>query len=248
MGKILIETNNLLKIYGERTITNNISTTIYDKDFTVIMGSSGSGKSTLLYLLSGLENPTSGSVFYDQKDIVTFKENETASFRRKTVGFIFQAMHLVPTINILENLMVPGGLVTRDHRRLKEHAIGLLHKLKVEQHANKFPSQLSGGEQQRVAIARAMINQPKVLFADEPTGALNSKQSENVLDLLSKLHNEGQSIVMVTHDIKAATRATRLLFLKDGSIDGDISLPPYQSDNHRHREETIFNFLKQKGW
>jgi len=248
MNKSIIKTDGLLKVYGERSVTNNLELSIYDKDFTVIMGSSGSGKSTLLYLLSGLETPTSGSIFFNQQDIVTFSEKETADFRRKTVGFIFQAMHLVPSITILENLLVPGGLVHKTHKLLKARAIELLNKLEVSQHSNKYPSQLSGGEQQRVAIARAMINQPKVLFADEPTGALNSKQSENVLDLLSNLHKDGQSIVMVTHDIKAATRATRLLFLKDGSIDGMLSLPPYHTDNLDQREETIFKFLKQKGW
>ncbi|MFP4078910.1 MAG: ABC transporter ATP-binding protein [Candidatus Izemoplasmataceae bacterium] len=248
MEDAIIKTEKLYKTYGERPITNHVDLTIHRSDFTVIMGSSGSGKSTLLYLLSGLETPTSGRVSYGGTNIVSLSEKATAEFRRKRMGFVFQAMHLVPSISVLENLMVPGGLVESDRKSLRSRAIALLEKLGVDAHVDKYPATLSGGEKQRVAIARAMINTPEVLFADEPTGALNSKQGENVLDLLAKLHKEGQSVVMVTHDIKAATRATRIVFLNDGCIDGTLRLPPYEPAKRSQREETIFTFLKQKGW
>lgn len=248
MSKTLIRTNDLMKSYGQRVITNKVNVSIYKDDFTVIMGSSGSGKSTLLYLLSGLEDPSSGDVLYGEQNIVSLNEKDTALFRRNSVGFVFQAMHLVPSITILENLLVPGSLIERNRSLLKDRALKLLAKLQVDDHQDKYPSQLSGGEQQRVAIARAMINQPNLLFADEPTGALNSKQGENVLDLLTELHQDGQTVVMVTHDIKAASHATRILFLRDGSIDGTLTLPPYDKKERENREEMIFHFLKQKGW
>lgn len=243
-----IKTEALVKSYGKRIITNHVNLEIHERDFTVIMGSSGSGKSTLLYLLSGLETPDDGAVMIGKVNMAGLSEKEVAHFRRKTVGFVFQAMHLVPTISVLDNITVPGRLLPHQTQALKARAHALLEKFDVDDHAFKYPSQLSGGEQQRVAIARALINKPTFLFADEPTGALNSHQSNNVLDVLTTIHQEKQGVVMVTHDIKAAARATRLLFLKDGQLDGELSLPPFEHHRNSERENTIFNFLKEKGW
>ncbi len=245
----IIETKDLCKDYQHVRVTKNLDLSIYDGDFTVIMGASGSGKSTLLYLLSGMEKASSGEVKFLDTIFTSDVSDHTLSHVRKFhMGFVFQAMHLVPTLSVFENVTVPRSLTIKDKPKLKEKATSLLESFDVFTHAHKYPRELSGGEQQRVAVARALINAPKVLFADEPTGALNSSSSEQVLNLLSRLHHEGQSIVMVTHDLKAAARASRIIFLVDGRVDGELRLKPYLEDDLKTRQATIFNFLKAKGW
>lgn len=233
------EINNIIK---------NMDLELYDEDFTVIMGSSGSGKSTLLYSLSGMDRVTTGKVYFDGQDITSMKEKELSNLRKNKFGFVFQGINLIPNLNVYENISSPTYKTELNKKEVKERVDSLLDKMELTSQKSKFPNQMSGGQRQRVAICRALVNNPKVLFADEPTGALNSSQGENVLDIFTKIHEEGQAVVMVTHDLKAAIRGNRILYIRDGRIDGELTLPEFGSDNLKEREETVYKFLKAKGW
>lgn len=252
MNRTVIKTKDLCKTYvsdGEGfNALKNVNVEIYEKEFTVIMGSSGSGKSTLLYLLSGMDGITSGDVVFDGVSIKNFKEKNMAMFRRNSIGFVFQAMNLVPDLTLFENIAITGYITGKNKSSVNKKAEKLLNLMDIGEQKNKYPSEVSGGQKQRAAIARALINSPKVVFADEPTGALNSSQGENVLDIITDLNLKGQTIVMVTHDMKAAVRADRLLFIKDGRIDGDVKLDKYSKDKKEEREKMIFSYLNEKGW
>ncbi|MDE6724418.1 MAG: ABC transporter ATP-binding protein, partial [Ruminiclostridium sp.] len=188
---------------GQVHVLSHIDLELYENDFTVIMGASGSGKSTLLYALSGMDRATSGEVIYSGKDIVKMKEKELARLRYTDFGFIFQQMHLVSNLTLFENVAVSGYLnKSRSAAEVRKRADKLLEQMSVAHIKNHLPTQVSGGEQQRCAVARAVINSPKVLFADEPTGALNRKNTSEVLNLLTELNSEGQSVLMVTHDMR----------------------------------------------
>lgn len=252
MNRILIKTTNLCKTYvsdgqGFNAI-KNMNIEIYEKDFTVIMGSSGSGKSTLLYLLSGMDSITSGDVMFDGININGFKEKDMAEFRRKSVGFVFQAVNLVSDLTLFENIAITGYIADKNKNDVNRKAVNLLRLMDMEEFKDKYPSQVSGGQMQRAAVARALINSPKVLFADEPTGALNSSQGNNVLDVMTDINNNGQTVVMVTHDLKAAVRANRILFIRDGRIDGDLKLDRYVKEKKEEREKMIYSYLSEKGW
>ena len=215
----------------------------------MIMGASGSGKSTLLYSLSGMDRATAGSVTYGGEDIVTMKEKRLAKLRHTDFGFIFQQMHLVSNLTMFENVAVSGYLnKNKTAAEVKERVEELLEQMGISHIKTHLPSQVSGGEQQRCAIARAVINNPKLLFADEPTGALNRKNTKEVLNLLTKLNQSGQSILMVTHDMKAALRASRLLYIADGNIIGELSLPPYNPDDEKSREAQVNAWLNSMEW
>ena len=216
---------------------------------TFILGASGSGKSTLLYALSGMDRATAGAVLYREKDLVTMKERELARLRHTEFGFIFQQMHLVSNLSLFENIAVSGYLnKEKTTAQVKERTEALLARMGITEVKTHLPSQVSGGEQQRCAIARAVVNEPRVLFADEPTGALNRKNTTEVLGLLTDLNRDGQSIVMVTHDMRAALRATRLLYLEDGKIIGELSLPPYDSEEEKSRETQVNAWLSSMKW
>ncbi|MCX8132192.1 MAG: ABC transporter ATP-binding protein [Clostridia bacterium] len=252
MKNAIMKTNNLCKTYvsdGEQFhAIRNMNLEIFEKDFTVIMGSSGSGKSTLLYLLSGLDSVTAGEVWFEEKRVDALNERKTAQFRRKNIGFIFQAINLVPNLSLLENITITGYLAEKDRKKVDERAKELLKIMGLGDQVNRLPSQVSGGQQQRAAIARGLINSPQILFADEPTGSLNSSQGQNVLDILTGINSKGQTIVMVTHDIKAACRADRIIFIKDGRIGGDLRLEKYSESSLEKREKEIFSYLTEKGW
>ena len=234
---------------GQLHIISNIDMELYDGDFTVVMGASGSGKSTLLYALSGMDRATSGSIVYEGMDLVTLKEKKLAELRHTDFGFVFQQMHLVSNLTIFENIAVTGYLnksvsAKETDKRVDE----LLEKMNISHIKTHLPSQVSGGEQQRCAIARAVVNKPRLIFADEPTGALNRKNSGDVLDLLTKLNREGQSILMVTHDVRAAARASRILYLSDGKILGDMTLAPFREEDIKSREAQINAWLTSLEW
>ena len=252
MTKTILTTNDLCKTYltdGEAVhAIKNINLDIYEGDFTVIMGSSGSGKSTLLYLLSGMEDTTSGRVCVGDTIVNELSEDKLSVFRRKKIGFVFQGINLVPNLSIMENVVLPGYLVEKNKHRVDERAVELLSLVGLEEQCLRLPSQISGGQQQRGAIARALINSPDILFGDEPTGALNSQQGHNILNVFTELNLKGQTIIMVTHDVKAACRADRILFIKDGRIDGDIRLDKYAEEAIAKREKTIYDYLTEKGW
>lgn len=252
MSKYIIKTRGLCKsfILGKTSnnVLKNIDLNIYKGDFTVIMGSSGSGKSTLLYSISTMDNPTAGEVELLGKDISNMKEKEASIIRNKDISFIFQSINLLHDLSVKENITYNGYLNNKDKKSVNEKANELMKKLDIKSIENKYPSEISGGQQQRVAIARALINNPKIIFGDEPTGALNSSTGEKVLDILTELNNARQSIVMVTHDIKAASRGNRLIYLKDGRVDGELVLDKYNKENGKEREEKIFKFVNSKGW
>ncbi|MGX4599555.1 ABC transporter ATP-binding protein [Faecalimicrobium sp. JNUCC 81] len=231
--------NNVLK---------NINLDIYEGDFTVIMGSSGSGKSTLLYSISTMDNPSAGSAWLLGKDITNLSEKEATVIRNKDISFVFQSINLLHDLTVKENITYTGFLNNKDKKSVNKKADELINRLELKDIENKYPSEISGGQQQRVAIARSLINSPKVIFGDEPTGALNSSTGKKVLDILTELNNEGQSIVMVTHDLKAAARASRLIYLKDGRIDGDLDLGKFNEKDLEGREEKIFEFIRERGW
>lgn len=234
---------------GQLHILSNIDLDLYKGDFTVIMGASGSGKSTLLYALSGMDRATAGQVYYNEKDLVAAKEKELSVLRHTDFGFIFQQMHLVSNLSLLENVLVSGYLnKNKTAAEVKERAEKLFTQMNISHIKTHLPSQVSGGEQQRCAIARAVINDPKLLFADEPTGALNRKNTTEVLNLLTELNTDGQSVLMVTHDMKAALRATRLLYLEDGKITGELELPPYRKDEEKSRETQVNAWLSSLEW
>lgn len=249
----IIKTKGLAKSFANGGIQNHvlrqIDLEIYEGDFTVIMGSSGSGKSTLLYALSGMDRPTFGDIILNGKAIENMKEKELAIMRRENVGFVFQQMHLVSNLTLYENVCVSGYLKkNRKAKEVHDRADALLKRVGVYEEKDRLPSQVSGGQCQRAAIARALINEPKIMFADEPTGALNSGTGRKVLDLLTGLNQEGQNVLMVTHDVKAATRANRIIYLHDGQISGEMSLEPYTAEQEKYRERQILSFLEAKGW
>lgn len=252
MKNVIIETKSLCKSFvsdGEvNNVIKNMNLKLYKEDFTVIMGASGSGKSTLLYMLSGMEKVTSGNVFLDNEDISNLTEKDMSSIRKSKIGFVFQGINLIPELSIYENILSPTYKTGIDRKEIDKKIDSLLNKVQLKGHEKKFPSQLSGGQRQRCAICRALINSPNILFADEPTGALNSSQSENVLDIFSKIHAEGQAVVMVTHDLKAALRGNRIIYLKDGRIDGDLSLDEFNKENVEEREKKVYKFLNERGW
>lgn len=244
--------SNLCKTFSNgkvmQHVLRNLNIEIKEGDFTVIMGSSGSGKSTLLYTLSGMDTPSMGNVWYGQEDIAKYSNDKRAVFRREHCGFIFQQMYLSDTMSVMDNILVCGLLTKKKPKEVAQRAKELLEAVGLSDGCyNKFPSQLSGGEAQRVAIVRSLINQPQIIFADEPTGALNSTHATQVLDVLTTVNEKGQSIIMVTHDQKTARRANRILYLKDGVIIDELTLGKYKvNDTKRH--ELLQQFLVQMGW
>ncbi len=232
----------------QQHVLKNLNITIHKGDFTVIMGNSGSGKSTLLYTLSGMDRPTLGNTCINGEDVSKYSNDKLAVFRRKNCGFVFQQNFLNDTMSVLDNIMVSGLLTCKNRKTIAERAKSLLLRAGLSEEVfHKYPTQLSGGEAQRVALIRGIINSPAILFADEPTGALNSSNTTNVLDILTDLNEQGQTIVMVTHDVRAARRGNRVLYLKDGVILDEINLGKYVSkDGERH--EKLKHFLNEMGW
>lgn len=253
MKNTILSAKGLCKSFAHNGVQNHILSgldiDIYEGDFTVIMGASGSGKSTLLYALSGMDRATGGQVIYNGNDIVKMSENSLARLRHGDFGFIFQQMHLVSNLSLFENVAVPGYLnKAASAEEVNSRAEELLEKMGISHIKTQLPSQCSGGEQQRCAIARAVINSPKLLFADEPTGALNRKNTTEVLNLLTDLNTGGQSILMVTHDARAALRATRIIYIADGAVIGDIELPPYTAETEKSRETQVNAWLASMEW
>lgn len=252
MEQVVLEAKDLCKTYSNgkvmQHVLKNLNIQIKEGDFTVIMGSSGSGKSTLLYALSGMDTPTLGEVRFHDQNITSYSNDQLAIFRRKHCGFVFQQMYLNDTMSVLDNILICGLLVQKNKKDVIRYAKELLSKVGLNEECyHKFPTQLSGGEAQRVAIVRALINHPEVVFADEPTGALNSTNAVHVLDVMTKLNEEGQSIVMVTHDMKTARRANRILYLKDGVIVDELLLGAYVKDDPK-RHQDLRDFLLRMGW
>jgi putative ABC transport system ATP-binding protein len=217
----VVEANNITKTYtiGEREICvlDNVSLSVAGGEFLVVEGSSGSGKTTLLSLLSGLDKPSSGRVLLEGRDITDSSEDDLAPLRNEFIGFVFQSFHLVPSLTALENVMFPAEL--KHDPRAHDKAADLLQRVGLQQRSDNYPHQLSGGEMQRVAMCRAVINNPKIIFADEPTGNLDTENGKAVLDLLLEFQRESRTtLVLVTHSIDIARIADRMIILKDGRI------------------------------
>lgn len=253
MTKVIIKTEKLCKTFSsggiQQHVLKNLDISLMEGDFTVIMGSSGSGKSTLLYAISGMDKPTLGEIDFGGKNLSKFNNDQLAIFRRNNCGFIFQQIYLLDNMSVLDNVLASGLLVNKNKRELIQKAKELLIQVGINENAwFKFPTQLSGGEAQRVGIVRALINNPRILFADEPTGALNSASSDSVLGILTNENRNGQSIVMVTHDIKTALRGNRIIYLRDGVICGDLQLGAYGEKENIERHEKLKAFLAEMGW
>ena len=230
-----------------RVILADVDVEIRAGEFAVIMGPSGAGKSTLLYAMSMMDRPDAGQVLLDGQDLTAMKETQLSVVRSRSLGFVFQQTHLVSYLTLRENVAVAGYLcqaTAEADRRTDE----LLSQMGVGDAADRLPGDVSGGEAQRAAVARAVVNKPKVLFADEPTGALNRSSTEEVLSLFTRLNEAGQTILMVTHDAHAAARGSRVLYLEDGRIIGEKPLGPWVSDAAREREQMLGEWLTDLRW
>ena len=247
MKEAILSGKKITKSFGDNIVLHGIDISLFAGDFTVIMGASGSGKSTLLYALSGMDRVSGGQVIYRGRDITTASEKELTHLRSQAFGFVFQRTHLISNLTLGENIRMAGLIGSLSEKESRQRADALITRMNLDGAKDRLPSQVSGGEAQRAAVARAVINTPALLFADEPTGALNRANSEEVLNLLTSLHAEGQSILLVTHDKEAALRGNRILYLEDGAIIGELTLPDYDGRD-RVREEKLSAFLEGLGW
>lgn len=220
----ILEVNSVKKIYTTRFGGNqvqalsNVSFSVEEGEYVAIMGESGSGKTTLLNILAALDKPTNGEVVLDGKSINNIKEKEISAFRRDNLGFVFQDFNLLDTFSIKDNIFLPLVLARKEYGEMKERLHPIAKKLGISDILEKYPYEVSGGQKQRAAVARALITNPKLILADEPTGALDSRATDSLLKLFKEINKEGQTILMVTHSTKAASHASRVLFIKDGEV------------------------------
>lgn len=220
----ILEVNNLKKVYTTRLGGNqvealkNLSFSVEEGEYVAIMGESGSGKTTLLNILAALDKPTGGQVILNGKNIVDIREKEISAFRRENLGFVFQDFSLLDTFNLKDNILLPLVLKGVPYREMNQKLMPVAEELGIAGLLEKYPYEVSGGQKQRAAAARALITEPRLLLADEPTGALDSKSTDEMLGIFSRINQKGQTIVMVTHSVKAASRAGRVLFIKDGEV------------------------------
>lgn len=252
-SSVLLKAQELTKAYrtgnSERVVLDSVSLDVAEGEFVVIMGPSGAGKSTLLHMLSVMDKPDKGYVEYRGQRISSFSEKETADLWAQDFGFVFQQSMLVSFLTIGENLRI-AGLVDASNKsgsEIQARSEKLLKSMGLEVIEDNLPDQVSGGEAQRASVARAVMNRPTIVFADEPTGALNRSNSEEVLRLLTELNRNGQTIVMVTHDHKAALSGSRVLYLIDGEIKGNLNLVALPNDEES-REQSLLDWLGDLGW
>lgn len=220
----LLEVKNVKKIYTTRFGGNqvealrNVNFSVEPREYVAIMGESGSGKTTLLNILAALDKPTGGKVYLKGRDLSTVKEKELAAFRRQNLGFVFQDFNLLDTFSLRDNIFLPLVLSGRKHEEMERRLAPIAQRLGIADLLNKYPYEVSGGQKQRTAVARALITRPQLILADEPTGALDSKAADGLLNLFNAINQDGQTILMVTHSVKAASTAKRVLFIKDGEV------------------------------
>lgn len=250
----IIEAKNLCKTYvvdkRQNNVLKNINLKVSKGEMVAIMGPSGSGKSTLLYSISGMDRPTSGEVIFDSKDLTKLTEAELTDVRLDKMGFIFQQMFMMKNLTILDNIMLPAVESKKSNASRAEkqaRAEELMRKLDIIEVADNDINEVSGGQLQRACIARSMMNSPEIIFADEPTGALNRQSSIEVMDELCKLNKEGTTIMMITHDSKVAARCSRVLYIVDGQIEGEYKTPK-DLVNEKDRERALNNWLMDLGW
>ncbi|MCF2680112.1 ABC transporter ATP-binding protein [Faecalicatena contorta] len=220
----LLDVKNVKKIYTTRFGSNqvealkDVSFSVEPREYVAIMGESGSGKTTLLNILAALDRPTAGKVYLKGRDLCQVKEKEIAAFRRQNLGFVFQDFNLLDTFSIKDNIFLPLVLSGRKYKEMEERLVPIAQKLGITDLLEKYPYEVSGGQKQRAAVARALITKPQLILADEPTGALDSRASDELLQLFTTINQDGQTILMVTHSVKAASHAKRVLFIKDGEV------------------------------
>lgn len=252
----LLEAKALCKCFGENketkvTILNHINLKVEAGEFVAIMGQSGSGKSTLLYNISGMDQMTSGEVLFDGQVLSSMTEDQMAQLRLNKMGFIFQHAYLLKNISIEDNILLPGYKADKQSKeKVLKKTKELMKKLGIELIADHDITKVSGGQLQRAAIARALINDPKILFGDEPTGALNSSTTSVVMDIINGINKEGTAVLLVTHDAKVAARADRVIFLSDGHIEAECLLGKYNEGQGKLkvREDKLTAFLEDKGF
>lgn len=240
----MLEVSGLKKIYQTRFGGNkvealrNVNFTVEEGEFVAIMGESGSGKTTLLNILAALDKPTAGRVILDGADVSAIRESQVASFRRDNLGFVFQDFNLLDTFSIEDNIYLPLVLQGKKYEEMKEKLTPIARRLGLRELLRKYPYEVSGGQKQRAAVARAIITAPKIILADEPTGALDSKSSDELLELFKEINAGGQTILMVTHSVKAASSASRVLFIKDGEVFHQI----YRGEDY---EQALYQKISQ---
>lgn len=220
----LLEAKNIRKVYATRFGGNqvqaltDVSFTVDEGEYVAIMGESGSGKTTLLNILAALDRPTSGTVLLDGKDISAIRENQLAAFRRNQLGFVFQDFNLLDTFSLKDNILLPLVLQGMNWREMEANLLPIANQLRIANLLEKYPYEVSGGQNQRAAVCRALITHPRLILADEPTGALDSRATDALLDVFQQINQTGQTLLMVTHSLKAASRAGRILFIRDGQV------------------------------
>ena len=218
----MIKVKNISKSYKDAIVLNNVSLEINKGDFTAVMGPSGSGKSTLLYSISSMDNPDEGEVIFEGIDVYKLSESELSKFRLNKMGFVFQNSQLLKNLSIFDNIILPGMVAKRESIEVvRARATELMSKMGIEDIKDRDIREVSGGQLQRAAICRAMINSPEILFMDEPTGALDSKTTHDIMKLLQEINNEGKTIIVVTHEPDVAAQTKRNVILKDGIIESD---------------------------
>lgn len=252
----ILEVKNLCKTYitnkRQNNVLKNVNFTVSKGEMVAVMGPSGSGKSTLLYAVSGMDSITAGTVNFCGKNIADLKEKELAQIRLNEMGFIFQQMYMLKNLTVLDNIILPSCQSKKIKESRKETVTrgqDFMRKLGIIDIADNDINEVSGGQLQRACICRSMINHPKMIFADEPTGALNRTSSQEVMDELAGINREGTTIMLVTHDVKVAAKCTRVLYILDGNIKGEYNLDRYTSPSTlRERERTLNNWLMELGW
>lgn len=251
----ILDVKDLCKTYivnkRQNNVLKNVSFRIGEGEMVAVMGPSGSGKSTLLYAVSGMDGITAGEVSFCGRNIAEMSEKELAQLRLDEMGFIFQQMYMLKNLSILDNIILPACQSRKHRQPRRETALRgheLMRKLGIIDVADNDINEVSGGQLQRACICRSMINKPKMIFADEPTGALNRSSSDEVMEELAKLNSEGTTIMLVTHDVKVAAKCSRVLYIVDGNIKGEFNLEKYDSTRLRERERSLNGWLMEMGW
>lgn len=254
MNKI-IRVKDLCKTYiinkRQNNVLKNVCFDIEKGEMVAIMGPSGSGKSTLLYCTSGMDKATAGEVMLGDKKLSELNDKELSAVRLEKMGFIFQQMHMLKNLTVIDNILLPAYKFTTDKAKRKEvdeYCNELMKKLDISDIAGNDITEVSGGQLQRACICRSMINNPDILFADEPTGALNKSASDEVMKQLIRINDEGTSIMLVTHDMKVAAKCTRIMYIEDGNIKGELSLGKLGDEEAKERERKVSNWLYEMGW
>lgn len=253
--KNILVIKDLCKTYvinkRQNNVLKNVNFTVSEGEMVAVMGPSGSGKSTLLFSVSGMDGITAGEVDFDGRSIAGMNQKELARLRLDEMGFIFQQMYMLKNLSVLDNIILPAcqsHKLRESRRETTERGLALMRKLGIIDIADNDINEVSGGQLQRACICRSMINRPRIIFADEPTGALNRSSSDEVMEELTKINSEGTTIMLVTHDVKVAAKCTRILYIVDGNIKGEYTLEKYDRAKLRERERALNGWLMEMGW